>query len=82
MWQTPGDRDADRLILDGQQRLTSLFQALRLDQAVLTRDQRGQPIKRWYYIDMQRALDENVDREEALCPCLREDKSCAWEGRR
>ena len=63
---TPDDREAERLILDGQQRLTSLFQSLRLDQPVLTRDQRGRPIKRWYYIDMQRALDPNTDREEAV----------------
>ena len=31
---------AERLILDGQQRLTSLFQSLRLSRPVLTRDQR------------------------------------------
>ena len=49
---TPRDREAERLILDGQQRLTSLFQSLRLDRPVLTRDQRGRTIKRWYYIDM------------------------------
>ena len=61
-----GDREAERLILDGQQRLTSLFQSLRLDRPVLTRDQRGRTIKRWYYIDMRRALDENADREEAV----------------
>ncbi len=59
-------RGAERLILDGQQRLTSLFQSLRLDRAVQTRDQRGRKIERWYYIDMQRALDENADREEAV----------------
>ena len=62
----PGDREAERLILDGQQRLTSLFQSLRLDRPVLTRDQRGRTIKRWYYIDMQMALDNNGDREEAV----------------
>ena len=59
-------RDADRLVLDGQQRLTSLFQSLFLDQPVETRDQRGKPIKRWYYVDMQMALDPNVDREDAI----------------
>ena len=59
-------RDAERLILDGQQRLTSLFQSLRLGKPVRTYDQRGREIERWYYIDMQRALDENADREEAV----------------
>lgn len=57
---------ADRLILDGQQRLTSLFQSLRLDRPVLTRDQRGREIERWYYIDMQQALDPHADREDAV----------------
>lgn len=57
---------ADRLILDGQQRLTSLFQSLQLDRPVLTRDQRGREIERWYYIDMQQALDPHADREDAV----------------
>ena len=57
---------ADRLILDGQQRLTSLFQSLRLERPVRTRDQRGREIERWYYIDMRQALDPLADREEAV----------------
>ena len=75
-----GDRMADRLILDGQQRLTSLFQSLRLDRPVLTRDQRGRQIKRWYYIDMQLALDPNGDREEAVIS-LPEDRQIKRFGR-
>lgn len=63
---SPSNGKADRLILDGQQRLTSLFQSLLLRQPVETQDQRGKKIKRWYYIDMQMALDENADREEAV----------------
>ena len=59
-------REAERLILDGQQRLTSLFQSLALGRPVLTRDQRGREIERWYYIDMRQALDPNADREEAI----------------
>ena len=62
----PAQRDAERLILDGQQRLTSLLQALRLGKPVLTQNQRGRKIERWYYIDMQQALDERADREEAV----------------
>ena len=69
---TPRDREADRLILDGQQRLTSLSQSLRLDRPVLTRDQRRRTIKRWYYIDMQMALAPNGDREEAVISLLEE----------
>ncbi len=58
--------EPERLILDGQQRLTSLFQALMLGQAVLTRDARDKLIRRWYYIDMRKALDPNADRDEAV----------------
>ena len=60
-------REAERLILDGQQRLTSLFQSLALGRPVLTRDQRGREIERWYYVDMEMALDgPDADREEAI----------------
>ena len=59
-------RGAERLILDGQQRLTSLFQSLTLERPVLTRDQRDRKMECWYYIDMQKALDPNADREEAI----------------
>ena len=62
----PAPHNAERLILDGQQRLTSLFQSLSLRRPVRTRDQRGREIERWYYIDMQQALDPNADREEAI----------------
>ena len=58
--------EPERLILDGQQRLTSLFQALFSGQPVLTRDARGKPIRRWYYLDIAKALDLNTDWEEAI----------------
>jgi hypothetical protein len=58
--------EPERLILDGQQRLTSLFQALFMGQPVVTRDARGKPLKRWYYVDIRRALDPDADREEAI----------------
>jgi hypothetical protein len=64
---TPPDEErAERLILDGQQRLTSLFQSLMLGKPVATRDERGKEIQRWYYIDMRKALDPTLDREEAI----------------
>jgi hypothetical protein len=59
-------REPERLILDGQQRLTSLFQALAMGQPVLTRDARDKPIKRWYYLDIRKALDPEADREECI----------------
>src|SRR5579859_5299836 len=46
-----GPVQPERFILDGQQRLTSLFMALLSSQPVPTRDARGKAIRRWYYID-------------------------------
>lgn len=43
---------AERLILDGQQRLTSLFQALMLNVPVKTQDVRKRPLDLWFYVDM------------------------------
>ncbi len=58
--------EPERFILDGQQRLTSLFQAIMLGKAVKTLDSRKKNIERWYYIDMKKALLSNGDREEAI----------------
>ena len=56
----------DEFLLDGQQRLTSLYQSLRHHGPVDTHDNRGQRIKRRYYIDMKAAMDHLVDREDAI----------------
>lgn len=61
-----GTREPERLILDGQQRLTSLFLALASGKAVDTRDARNNRINRWYYVDIANALDPFADREEAI----------------
>jgi hypothetical protein len=55
----------DRLLLDGQQRLTSLFQALLNDGPADTADPRGKRLKRWYYADMAAVLAGD-DREDAI----------------
>lgn len=56
----------ERLILDGQQRLTSLYQALMLPRAVVTRDDKNKQVDRWYYVNIQKALGDNENREEAV----------------
>jgi hypothetical protein len=56
----------DHLILDGQQRLTALYQALRGTNVVNTRDLKGNDLKRWYYIDIAKALDPRCEREECI----------------
>ncbi|GAA1084379.1 DUF262 domain-containing protein [Pseudonocardia alni] len=48
--------EPDLLLLDGQQRLTSLTQALTGDGVVDTEDSRGKKLSRRYYIDMKTAL--------------------------
>jgi hypothetical protein len=61
-----GNPTADLLLLDGQQRLTSLFQALWLDAPVETADARGKPIQRWYYVDIAKSVGPSADRDEAI----------------
>lgn len=58
--------DPERLILDGQQRLTSLYQSLKSGKPVQTFDTRAKRLERWYYVDIALALDEDADREEAI----------------
>ena len=60
------DVEPDLLILDGQQRITSLYQTIITNEIVTTRNERNYEIKRWYYIDMVKAMDENYDLEEAI----------------
>lgn len=59
-------REPEDLILDGQQRLTSLYQALFRKEPVDTTDAKGRRIKRWYYLDCAKALDPEADREDAI----------------
>ena len=54
----------DLLLLDGQQRLTSLFQALKSREAVLTRDKRRRSLARHYYANIEACIDPSADREE------------------
>ncbi len=58
--------EAEKLILDGQQRLTSLTQVLKLDKPVETRDEKKRVIKRHYYIDIERALNGPQNYDEAF----------------
>lgn len=54
------------LLLDGQQRMTSLYQVSLRGQVVETSTPKKKRIKRWFYIDIAKALDQNCDREEAI----------------
>lgn len=54
------------LILDGQQRLTSIYSSLYSRNAVHTRTDKGKKIFRYYYIDIKKACDPNCDRVDAI----------------
>jgi hypothetical protein len=59
----PAGTEPGLLLLDGQQRLTSLTQALKEDGVVDTTDSRGKKIRRRYFIDMAVAVqgEDRVD---------------------
>ena len=59
-----GTPQPELLLLDGQQRLTSLFQALKSRAPVRTRDRRGKDSLRHYYADIDACIDTTRDREE------------------
>lgn len=58
--------EAELLILDGQQRLTTLTQVLKLSVPVATRNEKGKRIDRYYYWDISKALQGNAALEDAL----------------
>jgi hypothetical protein len=62
MLATP--REPELLLLDGQQRITSLYLALKSADAVPTRDSRGKDLLRHYYANINACIDPLSDREE------------------
>lgn len=54
------------LLLDGQQRMTSLYQVTLRGKVVETVTPKNKKVKRWFYIDIRKALDSTSDREEAI----------------
>lgn len=54
------------LLLDGQQRMTSLYQVALRGEVVSTITPKKKKVRRWFYIDILKALDPAFDREEAI----------------
>lgn len=54
------------LLLDGQQRMTSLYQVSLRGKVVETVTPKNKRVRRWFYIDICKALDPAIDREEAI----------------
>jgi len=60
------DASPDELLLDGQQRMTSLYQSCMRREVVETITPKNKLVKRWFYIDIQKALQADADRDEAI----------------
>ena len=56
----------DELILDGQQRLTSLYNALYSKKPVHTKTDKGKEIDRYYYLDIEKAIDPTIGDEDVV----------------
>jgi hypothetical protein len=54
------------LLLDGQQRMTSVYQVTLRGKVVETVTPKKKKVKRWFYLDIRKALDPSTDREEAV----------------
>lgn len=64
--ELPPNTKPEELILDGQQRLTSLTQVLKLDKPVATRDEKKRELKLHYYFDIEKALLGPQTLEDAI----------------
>lgn len=62
------DLAPDFLVLDGQQRLTSIYQATYSKKPVATKTDKGKEIERYYYFSMEKCMDENEDHFDAVLP--------------
>jgi hypothetical protein len=64
------NRKPDMLVLDGQQRLTSIFCAMFCEKPVPTQTTKKEPIERYYYLDIKNCLkglqDRTIDRLETI----------------
>ena len=56
----------EQLLLDGQQRMTLLYQSCMRRQVVATITAKKRLVKRWFYIDIMKALNSEADRDSAI----------------
>ncbi|OGF60063.1 MAG: hypothetical protein A2Y62_00400 [Candidatus Fischerbacteria bacterium RBG_13_37_8] len=76
------DTKPEYLILDGQQRMTSLYLSLFNDKPVQTTTEKKQKIERFYYLDIVKCLDEKEDRIDAVISIPAEKKITSDFGRK
>jgi len=56
----------DLLVLDGQQRLTSVYCAMHSKEPVPTQTIKKEDIQRYYYLDIAKCLDPDADRVDGV----------------
>lgn len=64
--ENAGQNPPYSLLLDGQQRMTSLYQATLRGKVIETVTPKKKKVKRWFYIDIRKSLESTVDREDAI----------------
>ena len=69
-----GDQQPEFMLLDGQQRMTSLFFALYSREPVPTRGTRGKDLSRHYYANINACIDPFKDREDDGIISVPEDR--------
>jgi Protein of unknown function DUF262 len=72
------DTKPQSLLLDGQQRMTSLYQVALRGKVVETITLKKKKVMRWFYIDIVKALDGGIERDEAIVSAP-EDRKIAKE---
>ncbi|WP_420619460.1 GmrSD restriction endonuclease domain-containing protein [Candidatus Poriferisocius sp.] len=81
--EVDGKPEPEFMLLDGQQRITSLFLALHSPKPVPTRDARGQEMHRHYYANIDACIDGSSDREVDGIVSVPEDRKVTTDfGRR
>lgn len=56
----------EQLLLDGQQRMTSLYHACLSREVVKTITPKNKLVHRWFYIDIAKSIDPSADRDDAI----------------
>ena len=69
----------ERLLVDGQPRIAALYQVLVSGRVVPTDDANEQRTHRWYYIDIEAALDPGTDRDDAIVSLAESREELEWE---
>lgn len=62
----PASKPLESYLLDGQQRMTSLYQSTSTRSAVLTQTAKKRPARLHFYFDIKAALNPNISRREAI----------------